>query len=210
MTTLLRSNSTRTTQRAQTLVEFTFVFPIFIVLIFGLVLMYLWQVDIDSAQFAAQEGAQTVGLASYPTQLLDNAGLRAYCAATRESFLTGVDLVDSQSLPYSTGYATTCADGTAAYSEPNPAASCSSGTSTTPTIQQQLTLLKPSAVNSSLNYLLICPNLTTGIGSGNEQQITLTVTVVGYMQTLVPVPFIGDHIPIYGQATQTVQEFQNA
>src|ERR1700680_1620313 len=90
------SSRHRPRQRAQAMVEFAFVIPIFLALALGSLIVYTWQLDIDSAQFAAEEGVQ---IAAFPSQatsktgLLCNAGNRAYQALTGKSFISKTTLL---------------------------------------------------------------------------------------------------------------------
>jgi hypothetical protein len=198
-------------QRAQALVEFSLVLPIMIALAFGALDVYSWQLNIDSAQFAAQEGLQTAAVppqATTTTGLLCSAGQRAYQALSTKSFIGKTTLLKPAS-------STVCA---AAATSPTPdfrvGQSCPSNS---PTYSTMLTRLN-TVSSGQRDVALICATcidvsnlFKPPCGFGGEpltDQAQLTVTVIGYKPVLVGLPFLGNRIPYYSQDSQTVQEFQ--
>ena len=189
------------------MVEFAFIFPIFLALALGSLLIYTWQLDIDSAQFAAEEGVQSAAL---PSQATGVAGLQ--CAAGNRAYqaLTGKSFLSTTTLWFAGG---SCSPG-----QPNYTASCPANNA--PTYTSMLHLLNTSVPTSQKNVVIICANCVdiskatsfvpapTCVGAGKTDQIQLTITIVGYKPFPIVMPFLGNRIPYYGQNSQTVQEFQ--
>ena len=199
----------RRRQRGQAMVEFAFIFPIFLMLALGSLLIYTWQLDIDSAQFAAEEGIQSAAL---PNQATGVAGLQCAAGARAYQALTGKSFVGTTTIPvgFSGG---SCNPG-----EPNYATSCPANNA--PTYTSMLHLLNISVSSSQRNVVIICANCVdiskatvftpkpTCTAAGKTDQIQLTITVVGYKPFPFAIPFVGNRIPFYGQNSQTVQEFE--
>ncbi len=196
--------------RAQSMVEFTFVFPVFIVIIFGGVVAFLWQLDLNSLNFAAQEGVQVVGMPSNALGLECSAGQVAYKAAVSESFLGTTPLVTG-----STG--APCTGSVPSSQLPDPLASCppaerpNSGlgysVSTPPTEQQMMTYLNRLITSSTSNVLLVCATANTNGGAATSP-VVLTITIAGYKPLIAPAPILGNRLPVYAQDTYTIQEFE--
>ncbi len=198
------STTLRKRSRAQSLVEFTFVFPVFIVIIFGGVVAFLWQLDLNSLEFAAQEGVQVAGMPTNALQLECLAGETAYHAATSESFLGTTPLVSG-----TTG-------GRCGAGNPMPVTSCPLGyrplgptysVSTPPTEKQELAYLNTRVSASASNVLMVCATANTNGGSLTST-LVITVTIVGYKPLIAPAPILGNRLPVYAQDTFTVQEFE--
>jgi hypothetical protein len=195
------------------MVEFAFVAPLIFLIIFGALDVYSWQLNIDSAQFAASEGLQTAAIppqATTPTGLLCSAGERAFQALSQKSFIGKTTLLKQAS-------AGTCSAATAANPIPDFNAGSSCPTTSPPSYSSMLTYLNTVATASQRDVALICATCIDislpfkppcGAGDATTDQVQLTVTVVGYKPVLVALPFLGNRIPYYGQNSQTVQEFQ--
>ena len=209
----------------QALVEFSVVFPVFILMSVGSLLIFSWQLQIDSAQFAAEEGIQT---AAVPTSvigvngLLCSAAQRALNAATSESFLRTTPSVGG-----TTG--TNCAAGVPDYKASCPgnaagtATVASSGTSASPTSANMKALLgvtlASAATPNANNVILVCAYCydtttstacnTMAVNPAAKDSIDLIVSVVGYKPVFTRVvPFIGDRELYYGQNEQQLQQFE--
>ncbi|MGC8460394.1 MAG: TadE/TadG family type IV pilus assembly protein [Candidatus Dormibacteria bacterium] len=203
-------HSHRHNSRAQSLVEFTFVFPVFIVIIFGGVVAFLWQLDLNSLNFASQEGVQVVGMPTDALGLECNAGQVAYKAAVSESFLGATPLVSGT-------YGLPCTGSVPSSELPDPLASCppserpssASGYSVTtpPTEKQMLSYLNTLVPSSTSNVLLICATANTN-GGASTSAVELTITIAGYKPLIAPAPILGNKLPVYAQDTYTVQEFE--
>lgn len=203
----------RGSRRGQGMVEFSFVFPIFLAIVFGMVVSFLWQAGIESDQFAAQEGVQASGTSGSTAQIdaiLNQASTLALCYATTESFLPAVTMGAPYEMPNPTGMS--CHNGSVPAEIPNPASSCPGGEpplgGPPPSLKTMVTFLKNHG-GSSQNIIFICSSYQAGVGSGNEQELTVTVTIAGYEPIPAPLPFIGDRIILYGQASETTQSFEN-
>jgi Flp pilus assembly protein TadG len=209
MTSVRRSRRARRGQRAQAMIEFALVVPVLLALAFGALDMYAWQLNIDSAQFAAEEGLQTAAIppqATTTTGLLCSAGERAYQALSQKSFIGHTTLLD-QALP------STCSAASPANPIPDFNASCPGPSA--PTYSSMLAHLNTTATAAQHDVALICTTcIDVSVGApcaitdADTDEAQLTVTVVGYKPILVGLPFVGDRIPYYGQNSQTVQEFQ--
>ena len=194
------------------MVEFALIVPAFVVLVFGALVVYSWQLDVDSAQFAAEEGLQTAAVpptAQNANGLLCSAGARAYQALISKSFIGKTTLLGGTTLP------SVCAGASVSNPLPNFQTGVSCPSSATQTYSTMLGWLK-TASGGQRDVAMVCISCVDvthagPCGSGGESatdQAQLTVTVVGYKPLFVGVPFIGNRIPYYGQDTQTVQEFQ--
>ncbi len=209
----LHANSFHTMRhksRAQSLVEFTFVFPVFIVIIFGGVVAFLWQLDLNSLNFAAQEGVQVVGMPTNALGLECNAGQIAYKAAVSESFLGTTPLVSG-----TTG--APCPASVPSNEQPDPLSSCPPperphpafgySVTTPPTETEMLKYLNHLVPSSASNVLLVCATANTNGGTATSA-VELTITIVGYKPLIAPAPILGNRLPVYAQDTYTIQEFE--
>jgi hypothetical protein len=206
-----RRRTTRRGQRAQAIVEFAFVLPVMIALAFGALDVYAWQLNIDSAQFAAEEGVQTAAIppqATTSTGLLCAAGERAYVALTTKSFVGKTTLLGS------TNSNAVCSGASVANPLPNYTVSCPNPFGNSPPTYGSM-LNHLNSFGNQRDVALICAtcidvtkNQACSAGDPTTDQAQLTVTVVGYKPVLVGLPFLGNRIPYYGQNSQTVQEFQ--
>jgi hypothetical protein len=200
-------------QSAQALVEFSLVVPVILALAFGALDVYAWQLNIDSAQFAAAEGLQTAAIppqATTKTGLLCSAGARAYQALTVKSFIGKTTLLKPAS-------AAVCSASTAANPIPDfrvPGNSCPSNSP--PTYSSMLIYLNTVSAGRR-DVAMICTTCVditqssqpcASITPQPTDQAQLTVTIVGYKPALVALPFLGNRIVYYGQNSETVQEFQ--
>jgi hypothetical protein len=195
-----RYSARRKRQGAQAMIEFAIILPICMALAMGSLVVYIWQLDIDSAQFAAEEGVQSAAL---PTQATGPNGLQCAAGARAAQALTTKSFIGNSKLLVSGG---NCNPGV-----PNYTFSCFFGNS----YSQMFHLLNIFAGSQTDVYIVCsgCIDVTRGSvkcsgADASTDQIQITVTVAGYKPLPVGVPFIGNRIPYYGQNTQTVQEFQ--
>jgi hypothetical protein len=199
----------------QAMVEFAVVFPVFILLTIGSMLIFTWQLNINSAQFAAEEGIQQAaqpGSVLGNTGLLCNAARRAYSAAVNESFLRTTPLVPGTS-------GVNCNAGVPDYTRSCP--------------QQGNKFIRPTNQNMSAlltrtlgaagqpgagDVMLVCAYCfdntanrvcnSMGVNPAVKDDIELIVSVVGYKPVFSKLPFIGNRVLFYGQNDQTLQQFQ--
>jgi hypothetical protein len=208
----------RRNRRGQAMVEFGIVLPVFLLMVVGSILVYSWQLDIDSAHFSALEGVQTTTLPSSTGALTgDNgllclAGRRAYQAAINQSFLRATPLVGNSGANCTSNVGVS----------PDFAASCPAGN------------VKPTNANmtgagsrlqtlagTSTNAIVICvwcqdltpPNAGRICSAGGftpapTDQIQVDVSVAGYKPIPVNIPVLGRRMVYYGQDEQNIQEFQ--
>lgn len=193
------------------MVEFSMVAPVFFALIVGAILVYSWQLYINSAQFAALEGVQA---SLVPSEIGGSGGLlctarkTALNALQNESFLSGTPA-------YTT---TACGGPTPDYLSGN---DCNPSTlNGLQTYSSMLAYLNAHA-GSRTDLVMICaacidlavdttPPCTTvngGLGPDPKDEVELQVTVVGYKRLPLDVPILGNHIAFFGQNSETLQGF---
>lgn len=207
------------------MVETAIVLPVFLALALGSIVVYSWQLGIESAQFAALDGVQATAIPAGTagvSNLLCAAGERAFQAANTESFLRGTTLWPA-STSTGGGGAGSGNDCTAGY--PNYIKSCPAGaTPPGPTDTSMKAILSAAPLSipaTQTNTMVVCAwcwdyGSTTHSVSANclsaapvaTDQVYIVVAVIGYKPLLTKVPFLGNRTIFYGDASQTLQEFE--
>jgi len=214
VTSIVKRRHNRT--RGQAMVEFALIAPVFLVIVFGALMLFLWLLDVDSAQFAAEEGIQA---AASPTQVVGNTGflcgasVRAYDSLLHKSFIRTTTLIqgstncdNAAAIPPVTGL------------QPDYTAGNSCPSTGLQSYSSMLNWLNTHA-GSSKDVVIICascidlsqlrtPDCQPPTVVKGTDELQLQVTVAGYKPIAVSLPVVGSRIPYYGQDTQTVQAFQ--
>jgi hypothetical protein len=196
----------RSWENAQAMVEFSLVVPIFIAIIFGALIIYSWQLDLDSAQFAAQEGVQVVAIPSQVDATLCSAGNAALQALNKSSFLGGTPPAPG-SVNGSCGLGPSTPDYHTGKSCPN------DQLQTYSTMRTHLNASVPANNNNTVMICAACLNLSKAtpapcdLGVSPTDEVEIQVTVVGYKPLPIAFPVFGKRMTFYGQNSQTLQAF---
>lgn len=168
--------------RGQALVEFTLVFPIIMLVVFGGIEWSLWQTAQSTAKFAAQSGALAVTVVGAPA----GAGFNSAAEALGKGTLNALS---------PTSVAATCSINQAGHP-------CAGKCKTRGRLDQACSVAQMAEPTAGGGVVGISSFETETSGG----QVVATVVVEGWIPAAVPLPILGGYLPVLGYAQLPVEE----